>query len=133
MDVSGLSRWTVAVLCLSGSLGPDVRAAAQSIAVSGRVVDAVSGRAVAGVQVTIGLRTIVTDAEGRFQLDVSAGRWRSTSRLAITFPARSPLTLARRAWRLSRFNWFPEKGSRSTSRWRRRSHRHRRKAPHRFR
>ena len=76
MDVSGLSRWTVAVLCLSGSLRLDVRvAAAQSIAVTGRVVDAVSGRAVAGVQVTIGSRTIVTDAEGRFQLDVSAGRW----------------------------------------------------------
>jgi len=76
MDVSGLSRWTVAVLCLSGSLRPDVRvAAAQSVAVTGRVVDAVSGRAVAGVQVTIGSRTIVTDAEGRFQLDVPAGRW----------------------------------------------------------
>jgi len=55
MDVSGLSRWTVAVLCLSGSLRPDVRvAAAQSVAVTGRVVDAVSGRAVAGVQVAIG-------------------------------------------------------------------------------
>jgi hypothetical protein len=43
------------------------------------VVDAVSGRAVAGVQVTLsgtsGSRRTVTDAEGRFQLDVSAGRW----------------------------------------------------------
>ena len=76
MDGSGLSRWTVAVLCLSGILRLDVPvAAAQSIAVTGRVVDAVSGRAVSGVQLTIGSRTIVTDAEGRFQFDVSAGRW----------------------------------------------------------
>src|SRR5262245_54923720 len=76
MDGSGLSRWTVAVLCLSGVLGYHVRVAAgQSIAVTGRVIDAVSGRAVAGAQVTIGSRTVVTDAEGRFQLDVSAGRW----------------------------------------------------------
>src|SRR5262245_28039159 len=76
MDGSGLSRWMVAVLCLSGILGVHARvAASQSIAVTGRVVDAMSGRAVAGVQVTIGSRTIVTDADGRFQLDVSAGRW----------------------------------------------------------
>ena len=57
-------------------LGFDVRVAAgQSIAVTGRAVDAVSGRAVSGVQMTIGSRTVVTDAEGRFQFDVSAGRW----------------------------------------------------------
>jgi Carboxypeptidase regulatory-like domain len=76
MDGAGLSRWTVAVLCLTGIVGLHARiAAGQSIAVTGRVVDALSGRAVAGVQLTIGSRTIVTDAEGRFQLDVSAGRW----------------------------------------------------------
>jgi hypothetical protein len=49
-------------------------AAGQPIAITGRVVDAVSGRAVSGVQVTIGARTVVTDADGRFQFDVSAGR-----------------------------------------------------------
>jgi TonB dependent receptor/TonB-dependent Receptor Plug Domain len=76
MGGSGVSRWTVGVLCLSGILGLHVPVAAgQSIAVTGRVVDAVSRRAVAGVQMTIGSRTIVTDAEGRFQFDVSAGRW----------------------------------------------------------
>jgi len=47
----------------------------QLIAVTGRVVDAVSGRAVAGVQVTIGSRATVTDAEGRFHVDVSSGHW----------------------------------------------------------
>lgn len=48
--------------------------ASQSIMVTGRAVDAVSGRAVSGVQVTIGVNTVVTDAEGRFQFEVSAGR-----------------------------------------------------------
>src|SRR5438093_6718795 len=76
MDGARLSRWTVAALGFSGILGLAAGVAAgQSIAVTGRVVDAVSGRAVAGVQVRIGSRTIVTDAEGRFQVDVSAGRW----------------------------------------------------------
>src|SRR5262245_44832762 len=76
MHRSGLSRWRVAVLYLSAIFGLHARVAAgQSIAVAGRVVDAVSGRAIAGVQVTIGSRTIVTDVEGRFQFDVSAGRW----------------------------------------------------------
>jgi hypothetical protein len=76
MDGSGPSRWTVAVLCVSGILGLHARVAAgQSIAVTGRVVDAVSGRDVGGVQVTIGSRTVVTDAEGRFQIEVSAGHW----------------------------------------------------------
>jgi hypothetical protein len=50
-------------------------AAGQSIAVTGHVVDGVSGRPVAGALVTIDSRTIVTDAEGRFELDVPAGRW----------------------------------------------------------
>src|SRR5262245_38662702 len=76
MDGSGRSRWTVALLCLSVIVGLQARiAAGQSIGLPGRVVDAVSGRGVAGVQLTIGSRTIVTDAEGRFQLDVPAGRW----------------------------------------------------------
>ena len=57
-------------------MGFGVRVAAgQSITVTGRAVDAVSGRAVSGVQLTIGSRTVVTDAEGRFQFDLPAGRW----------------------------------------------------------
>jgi hypothetical protein len=50
-------------------------AAAQPVAVTGRAVDAVSGRAVSGALLTIGSRTVVTDAEGRFQFEVTAGRW----------------------------------------------------------
>src|SRR5262245_24218071 len=91
MDGSGLSRWTVALLSLAGILGLHARVAAgQSIAVTGRVVDAVSGRAVAGVQVTAGARTSVTDAEGRFRLDVSPGH------VAIDVEARDylPRTIA---------------------------------------
>ena len=56
------------VLCLAAIL-------IQSIAVTGRVVDAVSGRPVAGVQVTIGSRATVTDVEGRFHVDMSPGHW----------------------------------------------------------
>jgi len=64
------------VLCISGLIGSDIRAAAaQSIAITGRAIDAVSGRAVAGAQVTLASRTVVTDAQGRFQFDISAGRW----------------------------------------------------------
>jgi hypothetical protein len=67
------------VLVISLLLGFGMRVAAgQLITITGRAVDAVSGRAVSGVQVTIGARTVVTDAEGRFQVDVSAaGRWES--------------------------------------------------------
>jgi hypothetical protein len=50
-------------------------AAGQGIAVSGRAVDAVSGRAVSGAQMAIGPRTTVTDAEGRFQFELPTGRW----------------------------------------------------------
>jgi hypothetical protein len=49
--------------------------AGQSIEVTGRAVDAVSGRAISGVQMTIGSRTVVTDAEGRFQFELAAGHW----------------------------------------------------------
>ena len=64
------------VLVISLLLGFGMRVAAgQLITITGRAVDAVSGRAVSGVQVTIGARTVVTDAEGRFQFDVSDGRW----------------------------------------------------------
>lgn len=64
------------MLCLSGLLVLHPRlAGAQSIAVTGQVVDGVSGRAVAGALVTIDSRTVVTDAEGRFELDVATGRW----------------------------------------------------------
>jgi len=49
-------------------------ASPQPIAVAGRVVDAVSGRAVPGAQVSSGARTVVTDADGRFAIDVVAGR-----------------------------------------------------------
>src|SRR5262245_53342842 len=66
MDRLGHTRWTVAVLCFSGIVGLHARiAASQSIAITGQVVDAVSGHAVAGVQVTVGSRTVVTDADGR--------------------------------------------------------------------
>ncbi|HEY1304536.1 MAG TPA: TonB-dependent receptor [Vicinamibacterales bacterium] len=75
MDWSGRARWRVAVFCLSGIVGLHAHVVAgQSVAVTGRVVDAVSGGAVADAKVAIGSRTIITDAEGRFRLDVSAGR-----------------------------------------------------------
>ena len=45
-------------------------AAGQPIAVAGRVVDAESGRAVSGARVAIGSSRVLTDAEGRFQLEV---------------------------------------------------------------
>ncbi len=86
------TRPLVLVVCLL--LGFGVRlAAGQSITVAGRVVDAVSGRAVPGAQVTIGSRTAVTDADGRFRIDVSAGRWaievsaREYARRTIAFEA----------------------------------------------
>jgi len=73
---AGSSGWTIGVLCISGLIGSDIRAAgAQSIAITGRTIDAVSGRAVAGAQVTLASSTVVTDAQGRFQFDISAGRW----------------------------------------------------------
>jgi hypothetical protein len=50
-------------------------AAGQSVAIKGRATDAVSGRAVSGAHVTIGSRTVITDAQGRFQIEVAAGRW----------------------------------------------------------
>ncbi len=50
-------------------------AAGQPIPVTGRVVDAESGRAVSGARVAIGSRTVLTDAEGRFQIEVTAGLW----------------------------------------------------------
>jgi hypothetical protein len=65
---------TILILCISALMGFDVTAG-QSIAIAGRAVDAVSGRAVPGAQVTLGSRSVVTDAEGRFQFEVSAGRW----------------------------------------------------------
>ena len=87
MDGLGLRRWTVAILCLSSIFVLHSRpAAGQSIAVTGRVVDAVSGRAVAGVQVTIGSRTIVTDGDGRFRLDVAAGHWEINVQARGYFP-----------------------------------------------
>jgi hypothetical protein len=71
-----LTRPTIAVVCLSALLGFGVPAGAgQSITVSGRAVDAVTGRVVPGAQVTIGSRTAVTDAEGRFHLEVDPGGW----------------------------------------------------------
>ena len=72
--LDGDKRRRVVVISLLLGFGMRV-AAGQLITITGRAVDAVSGRAVSGVQVTIGARTVVTDAEGRFQFDVSAGRW----------------------------------------------------------
>ena len=69
------ARTIRSALVISLLLGFEMRlAAGQPITIAGRVVDAVSGRAVSGVQVTIGARSAITDAEGRFQFDVSAGR-----------------------------------------------------------
>jgi hypothetical protein len=76
MRPSVLRRWSIAILCLSALMGFGVRiAAGQAIVVAGRAVDAVSGRAVAGARMTIGDITVITNADGRFQLQVSAGRW----------------------------------------------------------
>jgi hypothetical protein len=69
----------VASLCLVTLFGfQTLVAAGQSIEVTGRVMDPVAGRAVSGAQVTIGSRTVVTDAEGRFHVEVSVGRWEIT-------------------------------------------------------
>ena len=68
--------WTGVVLCISVVVGSGVETVAgQSIAVTGRVVDAVSGQAVRGAQLAIGARTVLTEADGRFRFDVAAGRW----------------------------------------------------------
>ena len=97
-------RWAIAVLWLSGLMGFGARVAAgQAITVSGRAVDAVSGRAISGTQLTIGSRTTVTDAEGRFQFELSPpGAGRSKSGRVTTSHARSRLTSTRRASRRSR-------------------------------
>jgi hypothetical protein len=76
MRLSVLRRWSIAVLGLSTLMGFGVRTAAgQGVVVTGRTVDAVSGRAVAGARLTIGDMTVITTADGRFQFDVVAGRW----------------------------------------------------------
>ena len=76
MPLSVTRLWTGVVLCISVVVGAGVRiVAGQSIAVTGRVVDAVSGQAVTGAQLTIGSRTVLTDAGGQFRFDVAAGRW----------------------------------------------------------
>ena len=76
MRVSFARLWTGVVLCISVVVGSGVRTVAgQSIAVTGRVEDAVSGHAVTGAQLAIGSRTVLTDADGQFQFDVAAGRW----------------------------------------------------------
>jgi hypothetical protein len=73
----------VKVLCLAAIL-------IQSIVATGRVVDAVSGRPIPGVQVTIGSRAAVTDAEGRFHVDVSPGHWE----IVVNAPDYLPRTIA---------------------------------------
>jgi TonB dependent receptor/TonB-dependent Receptor Plug Domain len=68
---------TIAVLCICGIMGSGVRVAAvQTITVTGRTLDVVSRRVIAGAEITIGSRTVVTDSEGRFQFDVSLGPWK---------------------------------------------------------
>src|SRR5262245_32358833 len=76
MRVSVARLRTGVVLCILAIAGPGVRTAAgQAIAVTGRVVDAVSGQGVTDAKLAIGSRTVLTDAEGRFRFDVAAGRW----------------------------------------------------------
>ena len=76
MRLSFARLWTDVVLCISVVVGSGVgTVAGQSIAVTGRVVDAVSGQAVSGAQLAIGSRTVLTDADGQFRFDVAAGRW----------------------------------------------------------
>jgi hypothetical protein len=71
-----LRFWTIVGLFTSGLIGFNASAVAgQSITVTGRALDAVSGRAIPGVQMTIGPRSVVTDGEGRFQFELSAGHW----------------------------------------------------------
>ncbi len=68
---------TIAVLCICGIMGFGVRVAAvQTITVTGRTLDVVLRRVIAGAEITIGSRTVVTDSEGRFQFDVSLGPWK---------------------------------------------------------
>jgi hypothetical protein len=60
-----IGAWAAALLLAAGQL----------IAVTGRAVDAVSGRVLPGVRVTLGARTASTDGEGRFRFDVAPGTW----------------------------------------------------------
>ncbi len=61
-----------AALLLLGLMAFDDRVAGgQSIAITGRAIDAVSGRAISGAEVTLASRTVVTDAEGQFKFEVS--------------------------------------------------------------
>jgi hypothetical protein len=97
MRLFGLRISAIAVLCLAGLMGFGVQGAAgQSFTVTGRAVDAVSGQAVSGVEMTIGSRTVVTDAQGRFRFDVPAGHWeievkaRDYAPRTIVFEAGSP-------------------------------------------
>jgi hypothetical protein len=76
MRLSIVRLWTNVVLSICVVVGTGARiAAGQSVAISGRTVDAVSGDAIAGVQLAIGARTVVTGADGRFGFDVAVGRW----------------------------------------------------------
>ena len=68
--------WVVAALSLAALIGSSARAASQqTIVVTGRTLDAASGAAVPGARITIGSRVVTTDAQGRFQFDVSVGHW----------------------------------------------------------
>jgi hypothetical protein len=64
--------------------------AAQTIRITGSAVDGVSGRPISGAHLRIGVRELVTDAEGRFEFDIAAGRWE----IEISAPDYTPRKVA---------------------------------------
>ena len=65
-----------AFLCLSGFAGAsELVMATQTIHITGTAVDGVSGRPISAARVMIVGRELISDAKGRFEFDVAAGRW----------------------------------------------------------
>ena len=65
-----------AFLCLSGLAGAsELVLAAQTIHLTGTTVDGVSGRPISGARLKVGVRELVSDADGHFEFDISPGRW----------------------------------------------------------
>ena len=65
-----------AFLWLSGlASASELGIATQTIHITGTTVNAVSERPIAGAHLMIGVRELVSDAEGHFEFDIAVGRW----------------------------------------------------------
>jgi len=88
-------RCVVFVTLLAGA--PTVASADEPVAVHGRVVDAVSGAAIATADVTTGSARATTDATGAFDLTLTPGTWTLTVTAAGYVDQTRPLTLSARS------------------------------------